>query len=230
MPEASPVDESPPGGSWFLRDVLWPFALSRLLLAGVAWFGTQVSASWSYPFPEAARRGWAFVPLAALDAFGRWDSHWYLSVAQGGYALRGPLASVQSNVAFFPLYPWLVRAALAVLPPSLRGPGSAYLAALVVSNACALSALALLGGLARRATGSRQAASRAILYLVAFPTGFVLSCAYPESLFLLLAVASVWAARSGRFAWAGALGLLCAMTRPAAPARLCSPWPPRLTG
>ncbi len=215
MPQASPVDETDPRGSGFLGDVLWPFGVTRLLLVAVAWFGTQVSASWTYPFPEAARRGWAFVPLAALDAFGRWDSHWYLSVAEGGYALRGPLASVQSNVAFFPLYPWLVRAAGALVPGALRGPGSTYVAALLVSNACALAGLALVAAIARRSGASRAAASRAVLYLLAFPTGFILSSAYPESLLLLLAVACLWSAREGRFAAAGVLGLLCALTRPA---------------
>jgi len=214
MPEARPAEESAPSGPGFLRDVLFPFALSRILLAGTAWFGAQMSPSWSYPFPEAAGRGFAFVPWRALDAFGRWDSHWYLDVASGGYALRGPLGSVQSNVAFFPLYPWLVRGVALALRPALGGAGSLYPAALLVSNACALAALALLVRLALRLTGSAPAASRAALYLVAFPAGFVLSCAYPESLFLALAVGSFLLADQGRFGWAGALGFLAALSRP----------------
>ena len=48
----------------FLRAVLIPFAWTRLLLLGVAGFGAQMSTSWSYPFPEAARRGWAFLLLS----------------------------------------------------------------------------------------------------------------------------------------------------------------------
>ena len=195
----------------FLRAVFLPFVVTRLLLAGVAWFGAQASASWSYPSTEAARRGWAFVPAPWLDAFGRWDAHWYLDVAEHGYALRGPLDSVQSNLAFFPLYPWSVRAVHAILPGSDEG--SWYLAALLVSNAALLLGLSLLWRLARD-LADEETATRTVLYLLLFPFGFVLSSAYPEALFLLLSVASLSAATKGRPWLAGLLGLLLALTRP----------------
>jgi hypothetical protein len=195
----------------FLRAVLLPFLWTRLLLAGVAWFGLQMSVSWTYPFPEAARRGWAFVPTTWIDAFGRWDAHWYLDVASRGYELRGPLASVQSNVAFFPLYPWTVRVLHAVLPG--HGDGSWYLAALAVSNAALVAALWLLWRVARD-LADEEAATRTLLYVLLFPAGFVLSAPYPEALFLLLSVASLAAALKGRPGLAGLLGLLLALTRP----------------
>jgi len=195
----------------FLRTILLPFLWTRLLLAGVAWFGDQMSVSWSYPFPDAARREWAFVPATWIDAFGRWDAHWYLDVASRGYEVRGPLATVQSNVAFFPLYPWTVRALHAVLPG--HGDGSWYLAALAVSNGALLAALWLLWRLARD-LADEEAATRAVLYVLVFPFGFVLSSAYPEALFLLLSVASITAAMKGRPVLAGVLGLLLALTRP----------------
>ncbi len=196
----------------FLRAVLLPFAWTRLLLAGVAWFGDQASVSWSYPQPAAAGRGWEFVPWSWLDAFGRWDASWYLDVARNGYALRGPLGQVQSNVAFFPLYPWAVRVVAALLPGS--GDRTLFLAAILVSNAAALGGLWLLWRLARDVTGDEQAASRAVLYALVFPFGFVLSSAYPESLYLLLSVGSLLAATAGRPWLAGVLGLLLALTRP----------------
>jgi len=203
-----------PAGAGFARDVLWPFAWTRLLLAGVAWFGAQLSPSWTYPFPEAARRGWAFVRWLPLDAFGRWDAHWYLDLAASGFALRGPLGAAQSNLAFFPLYPWLVRAVDAFVPARWRGPESLYLAALAVSTLAALAALALLLRFVRELTGDGAVASRAVLYLLLFPAGFFLSAPYPESLLLLLSVASLRSAWRGRFAPAGLLGLLAALTRP----------------
>ncbi|MCX5732293.1 MAG: mannosyltransferase family protein, partial [Deltaproteobacteria bacterium] len=198
----------------FLRAVLLPFAWTRLLLLWVAWFGGQMSSSWSYPFPEAARRGWSFLPGTALDAFGRWDAHWYLDVAARGYELRGALASVQSNLAFFPLYPWAVRGTHALLPSAWQGEGSLYLCAIALSNGAALLGLWLLWRLAREVTGDDDAASRTVLYALLFPTGFILSAAYPESLFLLLSVGALLAAMRGRFLLAGGLGLLLALTRP----------------
>ncbi len=195
----------------FFRAVLLPFAWTRLLLAAVAWFGDQMSVSWSYPVAAAARRGWQFVPAPWLDAFGRWDSTWYLDVARKGYEVRGPLASVQSNVAFFPLYPWTVRMLHALVPG--RGEESWYLTALAVSNGALLAALWLLWRLVRD-VADEDAASRTVLYVLLFPFGFVLSSAYPESLFLLLSVASLGAALKGRPGLAGMLGLLLALTRP----------------
>ncbi len=196
----------------FPRAVLWPFVWTRLCLALVAWFSAQVGPSWSYPVPEAARRGWAFVPAAWIDAFARWDAHWYLDVAVHGYSVRGPLANVQSNVAFFPLYPWAVRVVHALLPGS--GEGSWLAAALLVSNGAALAGLWLLFRLARQ-VADEETAGRTVLYALLFPTGFVLSAPYPESTFLLLSVASLSAALSGRAWLGGALGLLLALTRPA---------------
>jgi hypothetical protein len=196
----------------FLRAVLWPFAWTRLLLVAVAWFGGQMSASWSYPAAAAAARGWEFVPWRWIDAFGRWDAAWYVDVAARGYAVRGPLSSVQSNVAFFPLYPWAMRAVRALLPG--HGDGAWFLAGVLVSNGAALLGLWLLLRLARRVTGDDEAASRAVLYTLLFPFGFVLSSAYPESLFLLLSVGSLLAALDGRAGLAGGLGLLLALTRP----------------
>lgn len=209
---------SPPGrapdGEGVVAAVLWPFAWTRLALAGVAWFGAQLGPSWTYPFPEAARRGWAFVPWRALDAFGRWDAHWYLDLAASGYAPRAPLGAVQSNLAFFPLYPWLVRLVDALVPAAWRGPESLYLAALAVSNAAALWGLVLVWRLGREVGLGGEAASRAVLLLLLFPAGFLLSAPYPESLLLLLSAASVRAALQGRLPLAGGLGLLAALTRP----------------
>jgi hypothetical protein len=195
----------------FLRAVLLPFAWTRLLLAAVAWFADQMSASWSYPVAAAVRRGWAFLLPTWLDAYGRWDTHWYLDVAQKGYEVRGPLATVQSNVAFFPLYPWTIRVVHALVPGG--GEASWYLTALAVSNGALLGALWLLWRLVRD-VADEEAASRTVLYVLLFPFGFVLSSAYPEALFLLLSVGSLGAALKGRPGLAGVLGLLLALTRP----------------
>src|ERR1700709_2843669 len=51
-------------------------------------------------------------PLRAVDWALRWDSFWYLQIAQNGYpAGLGPLSSERpyNENAFFPLWPLLVR-------------------------------------------------------------------------------------------------------------------------
>lgn len=51
-----------------------------------------------------------------------WDSVWYLRIAEHGYGrtqIYPGIGSVQSDSAFFPLYPVLIRCASLVLPGSL---------------------------------------------------------------------------------------------------------------
>jgi hypothetical protein len=206
----------PPGQAptWWCRDILAPFAATRALLLFAAWFSHQFSPSWTYPHPEAAARGWAFTPRLWLDLFGRWDSHWYLDLARNGYHPLGPLATTQSNVAFFPLYPSLVAAIHGLLPARLQGGASLVAVAIVLSNAFALAALVLLHRLVRERLADAALAGRAVLYLLLYPAGFVLSCAYPESLFLLLSVATLALADRGRWWLAGSAAGALTLTRP----------------
>ena len=140
-----------------------------------------------------------FAPLA------RWDSVWYLRVADSGYGRPAYRA------AFFPLYPLLVRA---VATP-LGGSNAALLvAAYAVSLAAFLAALALLHRLAERELG-RRLARPTLLLLALFPAALFFGAPYAESLFLLLAVGAFYAARSGRWAWAGACAGLASGTRSA---------------
>jgi hypothetical protein len=198
----------------FAATVLFPFLLTRALLLAVAWFGRQFAPSWTYFDPVGAARGWSRVPLIALDVWGRYDTAWYLDIAARGYVAPADLVHVQSNLAFFPLYPLLVRGLHALLPAAWQGDKARYLAALALSNALALGALALVHALIHYAYKDEARARRAVLYLVLFPGSFFLSCAYSESLFLFLAAAALLAGFRGRWGIAGACALLLGATRP----------------
>lgn len=130
----------------------------------------------------------------------RWDAGHYVRIAESGYHL-GP-----GFPAFFPLYPMLIH----VLDPVLPGDGLA--AAVVIANAAAFGALAVLYRLADHEFGPRVA-QRAAWYLAAFPVGFFLFIGYNESLFLLLAVGALYAGRRGHWWLAGTLGALSSATR-----------------
>lgn len=77
-------------------------------------------------------------PRTLLSA--RWDSLWYTRVAELGYGyeVRLPNGDVHSNLAFFPLLPWLERLGAALTPLSYADAG------LLVS---ALASLAAAGGI-----------------------------------------------------------------------------------
>jgi hypothetical protein len=140
-----------------------------------------------------------------LAPLARWDSVWYLRIADSGYGDSAPRA------AFFPLYPLLVRA----VGTAFGGSHAALLAAaFLVSLAAFLAALVLLHRLTELELG-RPLARPTLLLLAVFPAALYFGAPYSESLFLLLAVGAFYAARTDRWAWAGACAGLASATRSA---------------
>ena len=137
---------------------------------------------------------------AAIDVWARWDSDWYLRIAESGYDWPS------STPAFFPLYPLLVG----VLGRLLGG--LFLLAGLVVSLVAAAAAFALLYRLVAARLGPDDA-RRSVLYLAVFPTSLFLGAVYGESLFLALAVATFLLAERGRIGWASVTAGLALLTR-----------------
>jgi hypothetical protein len=140
-----------------------------------------------------------------LAPLARWDSVWYLRIADSGYGDSAPRA------AFFPLYPLLVRA---VATPFGASEGALLLAAYAISLAAFLAALFLLHRLTELELG-RRLARPTLLLLALFPAAVYFGAPYSESLFLLLAVGAFYAARSESWAWAGACAGLASATRSA---------------
>ncbi len=169
-------------------------------LAALAVFGERPGAGAAFD-PERMTVGLGSVGDALVATAARWDAVWYLTIAERGYGLDG------MRPAFFPLYPLLVRAAGAAT-------GSDVVGGVLVSVACFGGALYLLRRLATLELGAR--AARATVWLTAAsPMAFFFSAVYAEALFLLLSVGCLHAARTDRWAWAGALGLLATGTRSA---------------
>jgi len=140
----------------------------------------------------------------------RWDSGWYLAIAQYGYA-PGPLTG-ESRIAFYPAYPTIVGALERLLPHAWQGTGALLSIGITLSNVSAIVALTFLYRHARDLEDEASAA-RAVQYVLVFPTAFFLSCFYTESLFLMLAISAFHSARRGRWWLGGLLGGLAALTR-----------------
>jgi hypothetical protein len=154
-------------------------------------------------FDEPQLTGALAEPL--LSPLARWDAAWYLRIAESGYE------GSDVRAAFFPLYPLLVRA---VATPFGASPGALLVAAYAVALAAFLGALVLLHRLVSLELG-RPLARPALLLLAVFPAALYFGAPYSESLFLLLAVGAFYAARTGRWAWAGAAAAGAAATRSA---------------
>ncbi|MDQ8704153.1 hypothetical protein RCO28_16905 [Streptomyces sp. LHD-70] len=67
----------------------------------------------------AHREGQGLWPILATS----WDSSWYLGIAENGYARELGTVYDANNLAFFPLYPLVVRVLAWVLPGSSAGVG-----------------------------------------------------------------------------------------------------------
>lgn len=133
-----------------------------------------------------------------LNVWGRWDAQHYLAIATTGY---------QGNeMAFFPLYPFLVHVLGGLI-------GNHLTAGLIISNLSFFIALAYLYALVRLEYGDDTVAYHAIFYTAIFPTAIFFSAVYTESLFLALTVASVYYARHGNYVTSGVFGALASMTR-----------------
>ena len=130
-----------------------------------------------------------------LDLWARWDSVWYLTIAERGYH------GAADTLAFWPLYPALVALLGIVLF------GHTLLAGVVISLGSLLVALILLERLGTTLVGE-PAARRAVLYLALFPMSFFFGAVYSESLYLMLAVVAFLAAERGRF---GVVGVICGL-------------------
>jgi hypothetical protein len=91
-------------------------------------------------------------------------------------------------------------------------PGDAFLSALVVSVLACYVALVVVHRLAADLLGP-ELGRRTTFYLIAFPTGFFLLAGYNESLFIALAVGSMYAMRRRRWWLAGLLAGLASASR-----------------
>jgi Mannosyltransferase (PIG-V) len=158
------------------------------------------------PLKPVSVPGWRAQPLPdpgwqnAFTSFERFDALWFLRIASSGYRTG------DGSAAFFPLYPLAIRAVSWVMG------GHPFGAALLVSNAAIACGLCVVYALTA-SERSIATARRTVLLVALFPTSFFFFAPYSESLFLLLAATTFWAARSRRWAAAGAAGALAALTR-----------------
>jgi hypothetical protein len=152
----------------------------------------------------------------------RWDSAWYRKIAQFGYPQEVPRApdghALENPWAFYPLYPMICRAVMAV--PGIPWPWAGWLVSIVCAAGAAVLLRALVAGLGARARrespANRSLALWSVALLAAFPTGAVLQFPYTESLGLLVLLAVLVCLQRRAYALAIPLVLLLGLARPVA--------------
>jgi hypothetical protein len=204
---------------WIVPDILVPFAATRLMLAIVGCVAVislpdvpLPAAAWE--LNEAGDRADIVTRLSPTtypmhNIWIRWDAAWYHDIAKNGYSFQ---PGEQSNTAFFPMYPLLMKAVYPLLP---RGRDVGWFrAGFIVSNAALLVGLFYLFLLVRIDFDHRTAA-RTVLYLLVFPTTLFLSAVYSESVFLAVSVAAFYHARRSQWLLAALFAAAATITRSA---------------
>ncbi|MFJ9039241.1 hypothetical protein ACIRF8_21920 [Streptomyces sp. NPDC102406] len=151
----------------------------------------------------AHKEGHGVWPALAAD----WDAKWYLGIADHGYEHRLGTKYDANNLAFFPLYPCLVKALAAVTPGSRASVG------LVLAALASFPAAWGVFAVGDRLHGRRVGVLLTLLW-ACHPVGIVQWMGYTESLFTAFVAWSLYAVLTGRWVWAGTLAALAGLTRP----------------
>ena len=140
------------------------------------------------------------------DAFARYDAGWYHGIASQGYIFG---EGGRNNLAFFPVYPMLMRGGGWLLGSRQQ---DFYFAGIVVSWLAFAGAMVMLYRLALIDL-PRPAALRAVMYAAAFPFAYFFGMVYSESVFILALVTAVFALKTRRWALAAVAGAIMTATR-----------------
>ena len=176
-----------------LKNILSIFIVSRLLIIFIGYLSTLIIVKGKF-FEESN---------SLLDLFFQWDSRWYMLIVKSGYYY---IPGEESSVAFFPLYPMLVKIfALIFDNPILIG--------FIISNLALVLAATYLYKLIMLDFPDPKIALKTVFYMLIFPVSFFFSIFYTEGLFLFLVVSSFYYARKRLWLRASILGFFLALTR-----------------
>jgi hypothetical protein len=183
-------------------ETIWPAVVGTRVGVLVVGFLAVVLMGYAPNAPP-----WRVYGEDLLDLPARWDTGWYLMVAVDGYQWRASQADKQQNIAFFPVFPMMMR-----YTALLAGRQTMW-AGVVISLVAFFFASLYLFRLARQFI-EHEAAAAAVALLASYPFALFFSAAYTESLFLLTIVAACYHFERDELWQAALWGLVAGLTRP----------------
>lgn len=129
--------------------------------------------------------------------FGNFDGVHYLTIAQKGYV-------ADFTQSFFPLYPMLIKI--------LSINNLYFITGFMISNLLFLASMIILYKLFNM-DFTKDISLKAVIFLIIFPTSFYFGSVYSESLFIFLAIMSMYFARKQNYIVAGIFACLASATR-----------------
>jgi len=183
---------------------LWSAHPALLFLAMVVVTLTVAGLAVQY-LPMNPAGSWrAFATNPWLDGLSRWDAGWFRSIASGGYWFE---PGRQSPVAFYPLFPLLMRALAWVV-------GDYDIAGIAIAMSAGFAGVLLFD----RWTGDRlghQPARMSLWVLLLFPFSvYLFGAMYSDALFVCSTLAAFICLDKNRPSLAGLFGAAATATRP----------------
>jgi hypothetical protein len=187
-----------------LRSLFTPATAIFFCSRAAIWAVALVVLAW-FPIETVHLATPTMMPHSNVLDFGvhlwsRWDSGYFLEIAQKGWGNDG-------TAAFYPVYPSLIGL-LGLITPQYT------LFGLIISLAACLVAFELLWRIAKERLGSDTGAERAVLYLAVTPMAVFLGAVYSESTYLAITLAAFLLAERKRWALASSAAALALLTRP----------------
>ena len=144
-----------------------------------------------------------FIPKSGWELFSHWDGKWYTKIATLGYTYADD--GQQHSVAFYPLFPLLIRGLMTL---GMRSDAAGVL----------INSLAFLGALVviyfwveyRYDTGAAKWTTAVLAWC---PLSLFCTVMYTEGLFLFLTASALRAFERGEYIWAAFWGALTTATR-----------------
>ncbi len=139
-----------------------------------------------------------------INSYLQWDANNYHRIAQGGYSFHTENGAY-TTLAFFPLYPWLIRVVNVFVNNYIIS--GILLSSLLYAGACAFmyKLLAL--------DYNKSTAIRAIIYISVFPHSLFFGVMMNESMLFITSVATLYYIRKHNWALVGIMGALAALSR-----------------
>jgi hypothetical protein len=182
----------------------WRRAAGEVVAVGPAWITARVLVAAAYVVAVATTDRLSEVRPSQIDeGLLAWDGTWYRDIADLGY-----LGAGEESVRFFPLFALLGRGL------SWAFAGSSSVALVVTANVASLGVAVLVRRLVLAEGRGEALADRAVWLVALFPSAFVLTWGYAESLMLLGSVGAFLALRRGAWWWAAVAGAVAAASRP----------------
>ena len=158
----------------------------------------------NYCFFNSLRDGREYSKFHWLDIWGQWDSRWYRRIAEHWYPLQVNLKE-QNEYGFMPFYPLLIKIINFFCHDF-------FLAGVIISNIALLILSFLLFKLVKLEY-SEETASDSVLFLYLFPTAFIFSGVFTESLYLMFVLLSFYLAKKEKWFLSCGCGFFLSLTK-----------------